>query len=52
MKRTILALVALAALAACHEQRQDPPMDTAGIRARADKANAELSKQPSSSQDR
>jgi len=52
MKRTILALLALAALAACHEQRQDPPIDAAGIRARADKSNAELSKQAPAGQDR
>lgn len=52
MKRTILALLALAALAACHERRQDPPIDTAGIRARAAQSNAELSKQaPAQGQD-
>jgi len=45
MKTTIIAILALAALAACHEQRQDPPIDTAGIRAHAAQANDELSKQ-------
>lgn len=46
MKMTMLALLALAALAAaCHEQRQDPPIDTNGIRARAGQYNDELQRQ-------
>jgi|GEM_PF-3641686 len=33
MKKTVLALLALSALAAaCHEQRQDPPPNYDGVR--------------------
>jgi hypothetical protein len=46
MKISILALIALAALAAaCHEQRQDAPIDTNGIRARAADSNRDLERQ-------
>ena len=49
MKMTVLALIALSALAAaCHEQRQDPPLDTEGIRARAADSNRELPPPPPS----
>lgn len=52
MKKTILALLALTALAAaCHERRQDPP-DDSGIRARANAADGDMQRQkPSNSDD-
>jgi nitrous oxide reductase accessory protein NosL len=46
MKKSILALIALTALAAaCHEQRQDAPMDDAGIRAHAADSQRDLQHQ-------
>ena len=46
MNKSIIALIALTALAAaCHEQRQDAPIDSAGIRARAAESQGELQRQ-------
>ena len=46
MKRTLLALIALTALAAaCHERRQETPIDAAGIRARAGDSQREVQQQ-------
>ena len=46
MKRSVLALIALTALAsACHEQRQEPPIDDAGIRAHAAQSQGDLQRQ-------
>jgi hypothetical protein len=46
MNRKIIALLALLGLAAaCHEQRQDPPMDENAIRAHAAEAHSELDRQ-------
>jgi hypothetical protein len=46
MKRKILALIALAGLAAaCHERRQEAPLDEAGIRARAAQSQGDLQRQ-------
>ena len=47
MKKELLALIALSALAAaCHEQRRDPTPDEAGaVRARAGESQSELQKQ-------
>ena len=49
MKKLAFDFIALSALAAaCHEQRQDPPLDTEGIRARAADSNRELPPPPPS----
>ena len=46
MKLSMLALIALTSLAAaCHEQRQDAPIDDAGIRAHAAQSQGELQRQ-------
>ena len=46
MKKTILALIALAALAAaCHEQRQDAPINEAPVRAHSGDSQRELQRQ-------
>ena len=46
MKKPILALIALTALAsACHERRQEAPIDDAGIRAHAAESQSELQRQ-------
>ena len=47
MKKTLLALIALSALAAaCHERRKDPTADEAeAVRARAGESQSELQKQ-------
>ncbi|MDE2142662.1 MAG: hypothetical protein KGL74_13270 [Elusimicrobia bacterium] len=43
MKRTLLILIALSALAAaCHERRSDPPPDFDGARARSAAAHQDL----------
>ncbi|HEX4046639.1 MAG TPA: hypothetical protein VH309_02330 [Elusimicrobiota bacterium] len=56
MKKTILAVIALAALAAaCHERRQDPPIDDAAIRVHAAQSQDDLHRQvppPTSNQER
>jgi nitrous oxide reductase accessory protein NosL len=46
MKKSLLALIALTALAAaCHEQRQEPPIDESGIRARDAAAHRDLNRE-------
>jgi hypothetical protein len=43
MKKTILAVIALAAFAcACHEQRQDPPPNYDGVRADSNRAQGSM----------
>ena len=45
-KTTLLALIALSALAAaCHEQRQDPPPDYDAVRAHANEEHRDLQQQ-------
>jgi nitrous oxide reductase accessory protein NosL len=45
MKRTILALIALSALAAACHERRETPMDESGIRARAADSPGDLQRQ-------
>ena len=46
MKKQILAMIALTSLlSACHERRQEPPIDDAAIRAHAAESQGELQRQ-------
>jgi nitrous oxide reductase accessory protein NosL len=47
MKKTVLAVLALAAFAAaCHERRQDPPPDYDGARSDSNRAQHSLDQEP------